>query len=300
MIAPLHGTWVPLILLSAALLGIYDVAKKHAVAGNAVIPVLALATLTGTIVVTCAQLLTGTIGQSWCITPHQFLLLFTKSIIVAGSWICAYYAMRELPITIIAPLRGSQPIWTLTGALLLFGEMPSPLQWMGISIIILGYWLFSVMGRLEGIHFTAHKGVLLIFIATILGAASGLYDKYLLQPCQLQPGMVQLWFQIDLVVIIGTVWFLQRRAGLIRTPFTWRYSIILTGMLLAAADWLYFTALHQPDTLISVLSPLRRSNAIVSFLVGGYLFNDVNRKKKGVALGIIIIGLILLCLPELL
>lgn len=293
-----HTTWVPLILFSAVSLGLYDVAKKHAVAKNGVMPVLALSTITGTVLVVLIQLFSGMVSFSLIITKHQFLLLFLKSMIVAGSWMFAYYGMRALPITLYAPIRGSQPFWTLLGAFLLFGEIPSKYQWIGIAVVIIGYWLFSNTGKLEGIRFTANRGVFQVFAATILGAASGLYDKYLLQPCHLNPGLVQFWFQIDLVVIIGTIWLVQHLSSLSRTRFTWRWSIALTGALLVVSDWFYFSALHEPGTLISVLSPMRRSNAVISFLIGGLIFKDANRRKKGAAMACIIIGVVILAIGK--
>lgn len=294
MIPVNHSTWVPFILLSALSLGIYDVAKKHAVNGNAVMPVLVLGVLTGTVLVVIAQSITGDLSSSLIISWRQFWLLLLKSVIVASSWICAYYAMRSLPITIVAPIRGSQPLWTLIGALLVFGEMPTPLQWIGIMVILLGYWLFSFAGKMEGIRFFAHRGICLIFCATLLGAASGLYDKYLLQPCGLAPELVQFWFQVDLLVILGGTWLVQRVCGFAVTPFAWRWTVPLTGALLVLSDWLYFTALRESDALISVLSPMRRSNAVVSFVIGGILFKDAHRRKKGLALACIVIGVIVL------
>jgi len=43
--------WVVLALISAALLGMYDVFKKHALNENAVLPVLFLTTLTASVIV---------------------------------------------------------------------------------------------------------------------------------------------------------------------------------------------------------------------------------------------------------
>jgi drug/metabolite transporter (DMT)-like permease len=291
-------SWMPLILLSALCLGVYDVCKKHAVNKNAVLPVLFLSTLTGTILVLLQQLVLGTIAQSFTISGKTGILLFAKAMLVASSWICAFYALRSLPITIASPIRGSQPLWTIAGALLIFGEMPHSIQWVGISIVIIGYLLFSIVGKREGIRFHADPAILLIFLATILGAASGLYDKYLLQPLGLTPQTVQFWFQVDLVVLLGIVLMIGRTSGASRTTFSWRWTILLVGLFLVISDLLYFTALHQPDALISILSPIRRSNAVVSFIVGGALFKDVYKRKKAVALLFIVIGVVLLCLQK--
>lgn len=286
--------WIVLISISALTLGIYDVAKKRAVNDNAVMAVLLMSTATGTVLVILFQAATGALFTAVQITPRVYLLLLLKSAVVSASWICAYYAMRALPITIMAPIRGSQPLWTVIGALIVFGEFPAPFQWAGIAVIIIGYFLFSVIGKREGIRFHANAGILLVFLATILGAASGLYDKYLLQPCGLSPNTVQFWFQINLMLIIGTVFLIQRGADLGRTPFTWRWTIPLVGVLLVISDWFYFTALHEPGVLISVLSPMRRINAVISFIIGGLVFREVHKREKAFSLAIIVIGVIML------
>jgi len=290
--------WMPLILASAVTLGFYDVCKKHAVGSNAVVPVLFLSTCVGTLAVTIMQIVSGTIGQSIDIPLSIFWLLLIKAMVVATSWVCAYYAFRMLPITVAAPIRGSQPLWTIVGALLLFGETPTFHQWVGIAIIVGGYWFLSMVGKKEGIRFHANRGIALIFAATILGAASGLYDKFLLQPKGLVPSTVQFWFQINLVVLLGAALLVQRRAGISRTSFSFRWTIVGIGILLVVSDLLYFTALHQPGALISILSPVRRSNAVISFAVGGVLFRDTQRRKKALALLLIVMGVVLLCLGK--
>jgi len=289
-------SWVALILISAVTLGIYDVCKKHAVHGNAVMPVLLLATLTGTIAVTATLLARGELGVTLSVSWIDWWRLLLKSAIVTSSWICAYYAMRALPISIAAPIRGSQPMWTLVGALAVFAERPRAWQWAGIFVTFAGYYAFSIVGKREGIRFHANRGVWLIVLATILGAASGLYDKYLLQPARLNPAAVQIWFQIDLVVLIGAALVMQRAMGLSKTAFSWRWSIPAVGLLLVGSDILYFMALHRPGAMISILSPIRRSNAVIAFLVGGAIYRDQNRLAKTAALALVVAGVVLLCI----
>ncbi|OHD57845.1 MAG: hypothetical protein A2096_01420 [Spirochaetes bacterium GWF1_41_5] len=287
-------SWLLLISISALVLGIYDVCKKHAVASNAVMPVLWLATAFGTLTVILWQAGSGKLAGSFNITGATWFFLFLKSVLVACSWICAYYAMRALPITIVAPIRGSQPLWTVLGAFIILKEFPTALQLGGIIIIVAGYFLFSVLGKREGIRFHADRGVLLMFAASVLGAASALYDKYLLQPVGLTPDIVQFWYQINLAVILGLVRIFQNLAGLSLTAFVWRWTIIPTGLLLVISDWFYFSALHEPGVLISILSPLRRLNAIFSFIIGGIIFREGNKRKKFIALLVIAAGVAIL------
>jgi len=45
-----------------------------------------------------------------------------KAVIVLSSWISGYFALKHLPLTITGPIKASQPVLTLLGAMLLFGE----------------------------------------------------------------------------------------------------------------------------------------------------------------------------------
>jgi transporter family protein len=290
--------WVPLILASATALGLYDVAKKQSVRENAVMPVLCLATAFGSAVFMAAILASGRGREVMTLSGASFGLIGLKALLVSGSWILAYYAMRAMPLSIMSPIRASAPLWTLIGAVFLFDERPSALQGVGMALVLAGYGLFSILGKKEGIHFARHRGVFMAFGATLLGAASALYDKYLLQTCRMPRDTLQFWFCAGLVVVLGGAWFAQRAASLNRTPFQWRWSIPAVGLLLVAADWLYFKALSEPGVSIAVVSLIRRSNVILTFILGAFLFREENIRSKGFALLAILAGVAVLCMAR--
>lgn len=101
--------WFVPILLSALLLGFYDIFKKHAVRDNAVMPVLFLATLAGSALFVAGTLLTGRFGEIAVCTPLWWNLILLKSLLVGASWTLVYYAMRDLPISIASPIRATAP-----------------------------------------------------------------------------------------------------------------------------------------------------------------------------------------------
>lgn len=288
--------WVPFILISALLLSFYDISKKYSVNGNAVMPVLFLATVCGTVGFVAALAVAGKLSAACAISPAAFGFVALKALIVSASWVFVYYAMRALPISLAAPIRASAPLWTLVGAMALFGEIPSLLQAAGMAAVFTGYWLFSVAGKREGISFTRHRGVFCAFAGTLLGAGSALYDKYLLRSYGLERNTLQLWFTIDLTAILGLALLVQRLAGLQRTRFEWRWTIPLVGLLLMAADWFYFGALSEKGVAISILSLIRRSNVVLSFGLGTILFRECNLRDKAFALAAVVAGVAVLCL----
>ncbi|MBP5638224.1 MAG: DMT family transporter [Victivallales bacterium] len=283
-------SWIIAILLSAIVLGIYDVTKKHAVNQNAVMSTLFLATLCGTVTVVAMILLRRGPSAFQC-TGREFGLVFLKGCIVSASWIFEYAAMQVMPLSLAAPIRATSPVWILLGGILLYHEIPTPLRAVGMCAIFIGYYLFAVCGRIEGFSWRG-RGMIFIFLGTLLGSISALYDKYLMNTLRLDPDLVQLYFSIDLVLILGIAALCHR--GI--TPFQWRWTIPATGIGLVLADFLYFRAVSCPESQISILALMRRSNIIISFSVGCMLFHEKNIRRKIYSLVFIIVGTVLLAL----
>ena len=283
-------SWILAILLSAVVLGFYDVTKKHAVNRNAVMATLFLATLCGSAAVVTMALLRHGIDAFRC-TSREFLLILLKSCIVSASWIFEYAAMQVMPISLATPIRATSPLWILMGGILLYHEIPMPLQGVGMLAIFIGYAMFAVCGSLEGFSWRG-RGMSLILAGTLFGSISALYDKYLMNTLQLDPNLVQLYFSIDLVVILGIAALLHKG----HTPFSWRWTIPATGLGLIIADFLYFRAVSNPESQISILALMRRSNVLISFGVGCILFHDKNIRRKAFGLAFILLGTILLAL----
>jgi len=102
--------WVLLGMVSAMLLGVYDIFKKLSLRDNAVMPVLFLSTLTSSLLFLPILLVSHShpelSGHFWYIKPQNLtahIHFFVKSIIVGSSWVLAYFAVKNLPITIASP-----------------------------------------------------------------------------------------------------------------------------------------------------------------------------------------------------
>lgn len=207
-------SWMSLALVSALLLGFYDVGKKSAVDGNAVLPTLFLCSGTSALLVLPALLstllapaLAHRIGwEVQALGSRGQILVLAKTSIVTASWTLSFLALKHLPISIAAPVRASGPLFTVAGAILLFGEWPTGRQWCGILLLLSSYWVFSVLGRAEGIRFSRSPWIWALFGATFLGAASSLWDKNLLQREHLPPWGMQVWFTLDNAVLQGILW----------------------------------------------------------------------------------------------
>ena len=300
-------TWLLLAFLSATLLGFYDAFKKEALRENAVIPVLFLNTLFSSIIFLPFIILSGqteildntifhVASGGW--EMHKYIVL--KSLIVLSSWVLGYFGMKHLPLTIVGPINATRPVMVLVGALLVFGEHLNGWQWMGVLLAVMSFMMLSRSGKKEGIDFRHNHWIWMIVGAAVLGAISGLYDKYLMAPegsggVGLDRMMVQSWYNIYqcgmMLIMLAILWWPKHKQT---TPFHWHWSIIGVSIFLSTADFVYFYSLSLPDAMISIVSMVRRGSVIVSFLFGAAFLHEKNLRAKAVYLALVLLGMIFL------
>lgn len=295
--------WLLLAFLSATLLGFYDAFKKKALRGNAVLPVLFLNTLFSSLIFLpfillsffAPQVLSGSVFEMPVAGWEEHKYIVVKAFIVLSSWVFGYFGMKHLPLTIVGPINATRPVMVLVGALLLFGERLNLYQWVGVLLAVLSFFMLSRSGKKEGIDFKHDKWIYFVVLAALTGAVSGLYDKYLMT--RLNPILVQSWYNVYQLFIMGTVllllWYPHRKSS---TPFHWDWSIVGISVFLCAADFVYFYALSYEESMISIVSMVRRGSVVVSFLFGALFFREKNLKSKAVDLVLVLIGMFFLYL----
>lgn len=299
--------WLSFAFLSAVLLGFYDSCKKQALGGNAVIPVLFLNTLFCSLIFVpfivlsyCSPVLDDSIFKvadygGWAV--QKWILL--KSVIVLSSWTLGYYGMKHLPLTIVGPINATRPVLVLLGAMLIFGEKLNCLQWTGVLLAVVSFFMLSRSGKKEGIDFEHNVWIYAVVGAAILGAVSGLYDKFLMNPngLALDKMAVQSWYNIYQCGMMGVmmmlIWYPNRRKT---TPFLWKWSIIFISIFLSVADFVYLYALSMPGAMISIVSMVRRGSVIVSFLFAALVFKEKNLRSKALDLALVLLGMVFLYL----
>lgn len=300
--------WLTLAFLSAALLGFYDSFKKKALLQNAIIPVLFLNTVFCSLIFLPFIILSAKTnildGSQFHVASggwemHRYILL--KSVIVLSSWLFGYMGMKHLPLTIVGPINATRPVLVLLGAMLVYGERLNLCQWIGVLLAITSFLMLSRSGKKEGIDFRHNRWIWAIVIAALLGAASGLYDKYLMaSPSDGGVGLdrmaVQSWYNIYqmgwMLIMMLVLWWPRRK----QSPFRWDWCILNISLFLSMADFVYFYALSQPHAMISVVSMIRRGSVIVSFLFGALIFREHNLRTKAVDLLLVLLGMVFLYL----
>lgn len=300
--------WVVLSLVSAFLLGFYDIFKKQTVVGNAIIPVLFYSTMiSGALFLPFVLLsafkpdvFTGDFLSKLYIEPlsaRQHLLVLGKTALILASWMFSYSAMKHLPITVVGPVNQLRPAITVILMFIVFRESLTWLQGTGVVLAIISFYFMNRSGKLEGINFRSDKWVFMLLGSAILVALSGVYDKFLLSKECISPATIQAWYTIYDFLMMAVLFFLVWRPRRKEQPFEWRWGIVAMAVFVTVADVIYLTGLKQ-DAAVVVLIPLILYGVrlIVSFVYGIFGFKEHNIRSKIIPLLMVLAALVCLCI----
>ena len=300
--------WVVLSLVSAFLLGFYDIFKKQTVVGNAIIPVLFFSTMISALVFLPFVVLSQTKPYIFdsdfmktlfidSLTARQHLLILGKTALILCSWMFSYSAMKHLPITVVGPVNQLRPAITVILMFLVFHESLTWLQGTGVVLAIISFYFMNRSGKLEGINFKSDKWVFMLLGSAVLVALSGVYDKFLLSKETISPATIQAWYTIYdflmMAVLFLLVWLPKRK----EQPFEWRWGIVAMALFVTVADVIYLTGLKQ-EAAVVVIIPLILYGVrlIVSFVYGIFGFKEQNIRSKIIPLLMVLAALVCLCI----
>ncbi len=304
--------WVALAVLSALCLGCYDVSKKRSLDNNNVADVLLFSLLISSALLLLPLMLSRWIVDKGLIdiarveliyVPHvggfEHILIFLKSCLVLLSWICTYVAIKHLPLSVVSPMQATRPMWTLLGALMIFGEVLNGWQWLGVVCALGSIFVFSIVEHRSLTTSAKDKRYYwFLVMAVILGSASGLYDKYMMQ--RIDHNAVQVYYTFYQSLLMLICWLVRRKylcekAG----AFHWRWEVAAISVFLILSDYVYLLALTYPESLIAIVSTIRRSGTIIPFLYGILYLREAEPKKKIICLSGVVLGLAFLLLGSL-
>ena len=293
--------WLWAAVGSAILLGIYDVFKKQASTRNDVLHILLYATALSTLLLS-PFILTSVFGWHWLDgsvfevgsgTLREHLLVLLKSLIVALSWTTGLMGLKNLPITTAGTIKTSRPVFVLLGSILIFGERLNLWQWVAIVIALFALWLLGRTSKKEGVDFARNKWIFCMWVAVLTGVISALLDKHFMS--SMKPMFVQGWCNFYITIIMAVIVLFGRfTSRRFYKPFKHDWAIWFIALFIVSSDFLYFLSLSGEGSMLSVVSMLRRSSVIITFLCGAVVFKEKNLRHKGLALLILLISMAIL------
>jgi drug/metabolite transporter (DMT)-like permease len=196
-------------------------------------------------------------------------------------------------LSVVYPLaRGTGPLLTMVGAVLLLGERPTPPAVIGALLIITG--VFFIAGGEQMVRRRQlGAGVSYGLLTGLLIAAYTLWDKTAVSTFLVAPLLLEYGSSIGRTMMLTpTAW---RRRSEVRYEWrTHRWEAIGIAVLSSLAYILVLTALITAP--VSYIAPLREVSILFGALLGTWLLKEGHAQRRLLAAGVMVVGIVLLTL----
>jgi len=243
-------------------------------------------------------------GMAWSI----IIMIYIVSLICNVAMVFLTKAYKHLEISVVSPMMNLSALFLIVLAFLFLGERLTPLQILGIILLIGGAFLLETNFSLKDMHklFSNKKKIRYLgymILALFMYAITALMDKYLITEMAIQglkkSGpiniMMLIWFFVALNYIIYFFVIKQHPITIIHKGLEhggiW---IVLCALAAIFSSFFYYQAVSL--AYISWVIPVRRLSTFFTTAIGGKLFHEKHLALKITACVIMICGVDLIIL----
>ena len=235
---------------------------------------------------------------AWFHNPQSFNIK-AWSVILASAVVHVLYLIvlqkgyRESNFSVVYPLaRGTGPLFSVIGAVLILDEMPGVLGWFGIASILVGILLIAGFPQLlRNTNDRLPKGILWETMTGVFIAAYTVIDGYAVKVLGMAPVIYYLLGLTLRTALLAPV--ALRSPQLIKDQWSQnRRSIIVVGVLSPLAYTLVLYAMMRAP--LSYVAPVRELSMLVGVFVGARLLRERYVFSRMVGTALIVLGVIML------
>ncbi|MGN0213887.1 MAG: EamA family transporter [Muribaculaceae bacterium] len=306
--------WLVFAFVSATIVGIRDFFKKSSLQNSELLTVLCLVTVYSALLfmpfIVVSRFTSWLDGSFFFVpesTPLLHLCSLVKCLLLIGCWMCSFYGIKHLPLTVSGIIAAFGPVETVLAAMLIYDEHLNWLQWLGVAVSVTSLIILGAHGKSENSDFRRDRYFWIMLLSTIFSTAAALWDKYAVGSPE-EGGLgqsvmfIQSWYNIYQAVFLTVaaliVFHRRHKAQGVGTRPTLKFSlgILMVAVCEVVADLLYDAALQLPGNLVSILAMVRRGSVVVSFLLGVLLLGERNVRTKAFDLALVLLGMLLIFL----
>lgn len=285
--------WILCTLFYGLAKGAREICKKKALLKNGVMEVLFFYTLLSFVMVVPEVRHAGGLAN-W-----QYLLIALKSFVIFIAWMCSFYAIKKLPVSVMGVLDLSRVLFaTLMGVIFLHETMGIN-QIVGLICVAVGLMVLPIPNiivvrrKKTTPQMEVIKPVLVVIAlcSCVLNAVSGTMDKYLMTT-GMSSGQLQFWYTLFMVIYYG-IYILIKKIKihwkeLVKNQWIWIMSI-----LFVLADRALFIANGNPDSRVTIMTLIKQSACLITIIGGKIIFKEKNILYKLCCAGIIVAGIVI-------
>ncbi|MGH8760575.1 MAG: DMT family transporter [Burkholderiales bacterium] len=197
---------------------------------------------------------------------------------------------RVSDFAVVYPVaRGTGPLMSVLGAVVLLSEVPSVLGWLGVALVLGGVFMTAgAMDLLSGGDASRRRlGVLWGVLTGLCIACYTVIDGWAVKTLGMVP---VLFYAVGLLfrTLLLAPWALHRRATLREQWRQHRTAIILVGLLSPLAYSLVLFAVQTAP--LSYVAPVREISMLIGTLLGARLLNESLRRSQVLGAAMMLLG----------
>jgi len=222
-------------------------------------------------------------GWMWLAALASAVLHLVYSMVLQKGYRVADFA-------VVYPMaRGTGPLLAVLGAVVLLGELPSVLGWLGVALVLAG--VFMTAGGAAGIAASGdarrRRGVLWGGLTGLCIAGYTVTDGWAVKSLGMAP---VLFYAAGLAfrTLLLAPWVLSRRALLSAQWRQHRTAILTVGLLSPLAYCLVLFAVQTAP--LSYVAPLREMSMLIGALVGARLLRESLKPSQVLGAALMLLG----------
>ena len=232
-------------------------------------------------------------------TVHFYLYMGIAALLDTVAFISSYTAISRSSISLISPISSFSPVFTTLIAIFTLNEIPTPMKFAGILLVVLGAYLLNALDIKQGIltpfkTLFSHKGVLLFLLANFLWGITPIFQK---------KAIFETSPQIPLFASVMGMCFVF----LFLTPFAFKKALTSLREVRKNIKWFMIngvgTAFSQAAAyaafalvFVGYASSIFRLSSLFIIILGGVFLKEKRIKERLLGASVMLIGAILLAL----
>lgn len=225
-------------------------------------------------------------------TGSAWTTVLVSAAIHAVYFVVLLHGYRVAPLSVVYPIaRGTGPLLSSFGAVLLFDELVTASSVTGIVLIVAGVFLLAWQRPVVGAEQSIGSGIVWGFITGLTIALYTLVDGYAIKVEQLNP-VIYDYLGSVLRVLILLPFVINKTAELKQTFQLHKKGIVIIAVLAPLAYILVLSAIQLAP--LSRVAPVREVSMLFGAFFGGKFLKEGSLTQRMAAAALIAAGILLL------
>ena len=233
------------------------------------------------------------------VNSTNLLILFVKSLIGVGAFLCVMVSLKNLEISNALPLLALTPGFVALFAFIILGETLRTIEVVGLVFLIAGTFILESKNLKSFLSpptfFWKSKYHRFILTALLLFTASSILDKLLLVKLNLSPVSLTAFQHIYFAVLFSLLYVFFRTKEQATTINIKKNNLGWIALIsIITIGYRYTQVVAVSLASVALVLAVKRTSVFLATIIGGKLFNDKDLLKRSIAAVLIIIGAIMI------